>query len=131
MIVEYPEEFRYRFALAELWARMGEEGKSQAMLQSIIDNAKVAEDALVARNRVARTYLTKGDLAQARVLVDEVLVVDAQNAQALVMRAAMQIDEGNIEDAISNLRSSLKQNPNSVRTSLLLAKAHEIMVLLN
>lgn len=126
LIVEYPEEFRYRFALAELWARMGEEGKSQAMLQSIIDNAKVAEDALVARNRVARTYLTKGDLAQARVLVDEVLVVDAQNAQALVMRAAMQIDEGNIEDAISNLRSSLKQNPNSVRTSLLLAKAHEI-----
>ncbi|USG61302.1 tetratricopeptide repeat protein [Sneathiella marina] len=126
LIAEYPEVFRYRFALAELWARMGDEDKSQAILQSIIDNAKVAEDALIARNRVARTYLTKGDLAQARILVDEVLATDAQNAQALVMRAAMQIDEGNIEDAISNLRSSLKQNPDTVNTSILLAKAHEI-----
>lgn len=126
LVTEFPDEYKYRFALAELLARIGNEDGSQAILQSIIDDAKVAEDALVARNRVARTYLAKGDLAQARILVDEVLAVDAQNAQALVMRAAMQIDEGNIEDAISNLRSSLKQNPNSVRTSLLLAKAHEI-----
>ncbi|MEH6547323.1 MAG: tetratricopeptide repeat protein, partial [Sneathiella sp.] len=126
LIKGYPDEFKYRFALAELSERMGDQEKSQSILQSIIDDANVAEDALVARNRVARRYLTQGDLPQARILVDEVLATDAQNADALVMRAAMQIDEGNIEEAISNLRSSLKQSPNSIRTSLLLAKAHEI-----
>ncbi|MEH6525465.1 MAG: tetratricopeptide repeat protein [Sneathiella sp.] len=126
LIKDFPDEFKFRFALAELSERMGDQEKSESILQSIIDDANVAEDVLVARNRVARTYLTKGDLAQARILVDEVLAADVQNNQALVMRAAMQIDEGNIEDAISNLRSSLKQNPDSVRTSLLLAKAHEI-----
>jgi tetratricopeptide (TPR) repeat protein len=126
LISEYPNEFRYRFALAELSERMGDEEKAQSILQSIIDDAKVTEDALVARNRVANSYLENGNLEQGRILVDEVLAADPQNAQALVMRAAMQIDEGNIEDAISNLRSSLKQNPNTIRTSLLLARAHEI-----
>ncbi len=126
LINEYPDVYRYRFALASLAQIMNDGEKAQTILQSIVTDAKAPEDALEARNKLAQIEMSKGNTAEAETLVKEVLAIDQQNTNALVLYGALLVDEGKIEEAISNLRSSLKQRPESVRSSLLLAKAHEI-----
>ena len=126
LVKAHPEKYEYQFALAELEQLSGNGEKAQTILQSIAKDAKSTEDALSARNRLAQMQLDNGNTDEAKILVDEVLAGDPQNATALVLNAAMEIDKGNIDTAISNLRSSLKQRPESVRASLLLARAHEI-----
>src|SRR5690606_27443844 len=68
----------------------------------------------------------RGDFDAARNLAYDVLEMDPASADALILIGAIQIDEGMIDSAISNLRSSMRQQPQSVRAALLLGKAHEI-----
>ena len=126
LVKAHPEKYEYQFALAEFAQLTDNNDKAAAILKSIAKDATSTEDSLAARNKLAQMQLSAGKIDEAKILVDEVLAADRQNATALVLNAAMEIDKGNVENAISNLRSSLKQRPESVRASLLLARAHEI-----
>jgi putative PEP-CTERM system TPR-repeat lipoprotein len=126
LIEKHPDVVDYRFALASLAEAGNDEERAMVILGSIIDRAKTVEDELTARNKLAQLHFRRGDFEEAEELAYDVLDIDPASTDALVLIGAMQIDAGEIDAAIANLRSSMRQQPRSVRASLLLAKAHEI-----
>lgn len=126
LIEKYPDVVDYRFALAALAEAGDDDERAMVILGSIIDRARTVEDEIVARNKLAQLHFTRGDLEEAESLTRTVLDMDPTNTDALILIGALLIDEGEIDLAISNLRSSIWQQPRSARAALLLAKAHEI-----
>ncbi|MBO0332661.1 tetratricopeptide repeat protein [Sneathiella sp. CAU 1612] len=126
LIEKYPNVVDYRFALAALAEAGKDDERAMVILGSIIDRASTVEDEIAARNKLAQLHFSRGDYKEAESLAGDVLNIDPSSTDALVLVGAMQIDRGEIDAAIANLRSSMRQQPRSVRASLLLAKAHEI-----
>ncbi|MDF2368170.1 tetratricopeptide repeat protein [Sneathiella sp.] len=126
LIEKYPDAVDYRFALAALAEAENDDERAMVILGSIIDRARTVEDEIIARNKLAQLHFTRGDLEEAENLTQIVLDIDPTNTDALILIGAMQIDAGEIDTAIANLRSSIWQQPRSARAALLLAKAHEI-----
>tara|TARA_R110002074_G_scaffold97065_2_gene210725 strand:+ start:1980 stop:4412 length:2433 start_codon:yes stop_codon:yes gene_type:complete len=126
LIESYPDVVDYRFALATLAEAAGKDEKAMVILGTIIDKASTIEDEIAARNKLAQLHFARGEYEEARAYAKNALELDPTSTDALVLIGAMQIDEGEIDSAISTLRSSMRQQPESVRAALLLAKAHEI-----
>jgi predicted Zn-dependent protease len=59
-------------------------------------------------------------------LIDQVLAKDQRNEQGLLLKAGVAIDGRQLDQAIADLRTILKDVPNSARALLLLGKAHEL-----
>lgn len=59
-------------------------------------------------------------------MIDQVLAKDQRNEQGLLLKASIAIDGRQLDQAIADLRTVLKDVPNSARALLLLAKAHEL-----
>lgn len=126
MIDEEPTNFGLQFALAEILLQERKRDEAKAILVSVIEKAGIEEDGLKARNKMAELKLREGKRDEARSLVEEVLTNDNRNVPGLMLRAAMQIDEGDVDNAITDLRSALREQPDSVKATLLLARAHEM-----
>lgn len=126
LIERHPDVVDYRFALATLAEATGQAEKAMVILGTIIDKATAIEDEISARNRLAQLHFAKGEYEEARKYAKDALEIDSTSTDALILIGAMQIDEGQIDSAISTLRSSMRQQPESVKAALLLAKAHEI-----
>ena len=58
-----------------------------------------------AKGLLAGSLLAGKDKTGAKALVKDLLAKDARNEQALILRAEMEIEEGQIEDAIADLRT--------------------------
>jgi tetratricopeptide (TPR) repeat protein len=58
-------------------------------------------------------------------LLEQVLAVDSVNADALLLRGALRIDQENYRSAVNDLRSLLRANPENIRAHLLIARAHD------
>jgi len=126
MIDEEPTNYGLQFALAEILLQERKQDEAKAILVSVIEKGGLEEDGLKARNKMAELNLREGKKDEAKALVEEVLLNDNRNVPGLMLRAAMQIDEGNVDNAITDLRSALREQPDSVKATLLLARAHEM-----
>ena len=113
------------FALAGLYRAQGDVNAADAVLRKIVAEAGETPDGLRAKGLLAASLLAAKDRAGAEALVKEIVAKDARNEQALMLRAEMGIGEGRIENAIADLRTILRDAPNSPRAMLLLANAHE------
>ncbi|WP_340148671.1 tetratricopeptide repeat protein [uncultured Sneathiella sp.] len=126
LIETHPDVVDYRFALATLAEAAGQDEKAMVILGTIIDKASAIEDEITAINKLAQLHFVRGEYDEAWAYAEDALEIDWTSTDALVLIGAMQIDKGEIDAAISTLRSSMRQQPESVRAALLLAKAHEI-----
>ena len=86
---------------------------------------KNRDDAVAAKTTLAQYYLSRRDDKDAKPLVDSVLETDNRNTEGLRLRALIRLNEGKIDDAISDLRSALNDQPNSVPLLAALATAYE------
>jgi tetratricopeptide (TPR) repeat protein len=119
-----PEESSYRFRLADLYAATEQRDKARAILRAIIDKDGTGPQGLAARPALARLALREGKIAEAEALVAEVLAIDASNAEALLIRGSIAADRQDYEGAIADLRTILRDQPESVPALTLLAKAY-------
>ena len=77
--------------------------------------------------RLAELMLNRNDLANARAEVDNILKKDANDRQAMVLRARIQMQTGNQNDlkaAIADLQEVLRQEPNSRSGLFFMAEAN-------
>jgi len=118
--------FPYQLALARLQFASGQKDDAKNVLLDVIRTSKTKEATLEAKNRLAEFWLADGKPEQAAKLVAEILAVDTQNADALMIRAAMRVTDNKIDEAIVDLRTVLKGQPGSVRALMMLARAHEL-----
>ncbi|MEP3248180.1 MAG: tetratricopeptide repeat protein [Sneathiella sp.] len=126
MIAAEPEKYTYQFALSEILLQEGKIEEAKSLLATVIEKGGLADEGLQGRNKMSEILLRQGQKEEALKYVEEVLVQDNRNVVALMLKAAMLIDDGEVEDAITDLRSALREQPDSVKATLLLARAHEM-----
>lgn len=125
LLLPDPSNTELLFALAGLYQSEGDREAGDDVLRKIMGKAGDTQDGLRAKGLLAGSLLARKDNAGSKALVKEILAKDARNEQALILRAEMEIEEGQVEDAIADLRTVLRDAPNSARALLLLGKAHE------
>ena len=117
------DEYRFRFALAELYLRDNQTEQAIDIYKGIVRDDEVQPNGLQARNVLARIYLLAGMLADSKALIDEVLTHDKNNENAQLVLARFNLAEGKQNDAVTNLRTVLRDNPTSIEALTLLGRA--------
>lgn len=126
LIAGDPDNSELKFALAGLHQSQNDSAAAEAVFRRIVEKAGNDREAIKAKGLLAASLLARGDRKAAQKLVDEVLKEDQRNEQGLLLKAGMAIDSHNLEQAISDLRTILRDVPDSSRALLLLARAHEL-----
>lgn len=121
-----PAEYALKFALVELHQAANDRAAAEALVRSIMAQAGDAPDGLQAKAVLAGYLMNDGDKPAAMALVDAILGKDKRNQQALLIKAAVAIDERRLDQAIGDLRDLLRDAPDSARALMLLGKAHEL-----
>jgi tetratricopeptide (TPR) repeat protein len=117
--------FPYQIALAEFDFAQGNFDSSVQLLKSLISSASTPENILTAQTRLAELYLAKKQIEPAEALVSDILRKDNRNIGGLRLRAAIHMERGDLDPAISDLRQALNDQPRSPDLMLLLATAYE------
>ena len=122
---ENPNDIPILTNLAGFYASRQRYGEAQAVLKRIIDIDKNGAGGLSAKVELAKISLLQKDGKTAQSLIDEVIATDANNPDALLLRAAMRLDKNEAGAAIADLRIALAANPRNDKVLVLLAKAYQ------
>src|SRR6202048_3618154 len=117
--------FDYQIALAELNVAQNKISEATQSLQALASTASTTDRKLTAQVKLAEIYVSKGNIAAAEPLISEIIGKDRRNAGALKLRAAINIEKGQIDSAISDVREALNDQPKSPELLMLLALAYE------
>ena len=117
--------FDYQVALAGVEALQGRKTEATQLLQNLAGTASTPERKVTAQDRLAEIYLNMANVAAAEPIIADVLKKDSRNTDALKLRATIRIDRGQYDDAISDLREALNNQPKSADLLLLMATAYE------
>jgi tetratricopeptide (TPR) repeat protein len=125
-IAAEPNNHEFRFFQAAMHSAAGNRDGASAAYREIIARAGDAEAGTRARAVLAGEALAANDRQTGRTLIEEILSRDARNEAGLLLRAGIAIDEQRLDDAVADLRTVLRDSPNSARAHTLLGKAHEL-----
>jgi len=114
----------YRQMLTRLYIDSGRAEEAKAVLNEIVASDVSVDDRLAAQNQLAEFLRLEGKIDEAREAIAKILEEDQSNAGALTTRAAILISDRKYDDAIIDLRTVLRDDPQSVRAHLLLGGAH-------
>lgn len=126
MLARQPDNNELKFALASLLQAANDGPAAEVLIRSIMAKAGDSPDGLKAKGQLAGYLLNAGNKADAMKLADEVLARDDRNEQARILKAAVNLDEGRLDQVVNDLRALMHDFPDSARALLLLGKAHEM-----
>ncbi len=119
-----PKDSELRFDLAQFYLKDKDAPKAEAVYQQVIDESKLEAPGLTARVRYAALLIQKGDIKGAEKLIGEVLAQSPRDDDALILRGNLELAQKDPKSAIADLRSVLRDQPNSVGVMRTLARAH-------
>jgi cellulose synthase operon protein C len=117
--------FDYQIALAEIDLVQNKPTEAIQLLQTLVGTASAPDKKLAAQLKLAEVYVSQQNVAAAEPIIADMLAKDRRNAGALRLRAAIDIDKGQLDSAISDLREALSDQPKSAELLTLLAVAYE------
>lgn len=120
-----PDNYDLKFSLVDFYLAINDEKAAEAALHEIMVKAGDDPHGMKAKGMLAALLFSHGDQKTTEKMVAEMLAVDKRFEQALILKANIDIGNGKLEEAISDLRTILRDAPNSSRALLLLAQAHE------
>lgn len=103
----------------------GKRDAAMAEIEALLDGAEPSDETNRLKVALAQMRATTGNQVGARSLVEEVLVADPANAEALKLKGGWLVDDDKTDDAISVLREALNAAPQDPQTLILLARAYE------
>lgn len=121
---DLPEAYNLRLTLARLYGALGETENALAEYEDIVALAGNEDAGLTAQTKIAGIKLSAGEKEEGEALIEDVLAVDSMNSDALLLRAALNIDNEEFRAAVSDLRNILRNDPENGQAQLLLARAH-------
>ena len=124
MIEQHAEDYALQFKLATLQLNKAQPEQAEETLKQIIEQDKLAEFGVKARNTLAALYLSNHSMEQAKGLVAEVLTADADNHDGLLLQGRFALAEGKTDQAIDEFRKLLANKANDSQVLKLLASAH-------
>ena len=98
-------------ALADLDVHDGNFADGAQLLEKLISSATSPADANAARAKLAAMQLGRKNVPAAEALIADILCTDSHNTDALKLRASIRIDQGQLDDAIADLRQALNDQP--------------------
>lgn len=125
LIASEEETVTYETLLASMDFEGGKRAEAITKLEALVSEGEMTQERLKAKVILAQMLLQEGNVVSARATVEEVLLEDPSNVDALKMRAAWLVDEDKPDDAIIDLRTALAQDPQDANILTLMAKAHE------
>lgn len=125
-IDEDRKAYPLRFGLARVRLSRGDIEKAAATYQELIEDLGTAPQGLEARTFLAKLRFAQGNLAEADRLVAEVLDKNSRDNEALLMRGTIALERQDATVAISDLRTVLKDQPQSGLVLRMLGKAHAL-----
>lgn len=124
-VKQSPDNYDLKFALVDFYLALNDDKSAEAELREVITKAGDEKNGLKAKGMLAAIVYAAGDKVASEKMVSEMLAVDKRFEPALILKSRMEIQAGKLEEAISDLRTILRDSPNSGRALLLLAQAHE------
>lgn len=121
LIKENPNKFGFK--LAKLTLYKGQIEKEQQILEEIIKDDMLGSYGIDARNKLAILLNAKGDVSQAKELIEKSLELDARNVPALLFRAGLSLKDKDFDAALADARSILRNNPESEKALMIQAIA--------
>lgn len=119
-----PRDLELRLALADFYARHRNAQRAERLYREIIAADAKAPQGLTARNRLAAAQLRAGHLQGADTLLAQVLAANPRDAEALQMHAELALARKDAVSAITDLRTLLRDQPNSLQLRRMLVRAY-------
>jgi cellulose synthase operon protein C len=120
-----PNAELYGALIATVDFEAGKTAEAILAIETILKSAEPTDQTRRIKIMLARMHDVTENRVGARALVEEILLEDATNVDALKLRAGWFIDEDRPGEAIVDLRAALSQNPRDAMTLTLMAAAHE------
>lgn len=117
--------YRLQVALAEQDYMQGDIDGATNLMRKLIDSEPSKDNVLQAKIRLSEMFIGRRNFSSAKPLLGDILKTDKRNVSALRLQAAISIEEGRLEDAVSDLRQALNEQPRSPQLLTLLAAAYE------
>lgn len=124
-VEESPDNTELKFAYAAFLRSQKDYAGAEAIYKAFAESKGDASVALRAQNEIAAIRLLEGKMDEASAIVDAILKADARNTDALIKRAGIKIEKGELDNAILDLRSVIADNPESISAKVLMATAFE------
>lgn len=124
LIAADPTDYELKFGLGQFYEQGNDVAKAEAVYNGVIKAAGTDGPGLVARNRLAALLVQQNDIAGAQKLIAEVLDKAPRDDDALILRGNLALAQKDPKTAIADLRSVLRDQPNSVGVMRALARAH-------
>ncbi len=125
-IAAMPTESVWYFRLADYYLADEKLPAAERILQQFIDSLGNTDDALTASIKIARIALQQNDRSKMHAMLQHVLEVDNRHSDALLLRAALRIENEDYDGATADLRIVSANRPNSVKPLIKLAQIHGI-----
>ena len=119
-----PGNVTLEFALYNALREQKKDQEAVTVLQSIIGGKADKVDVQIAKMMLATIDVSHHDLASARKLMNDVLQEDPSQPQALLLRAGFEIDAGQYDQALADLRTLTKEQPNSSQAWALMTQVY-------
>jgi tetratricopeptide (TPR) repeat protein len=126
LIGAHPKEHDLKLALAQVRMQQKQEAAAQALWRQVMADAGDTAVGVRARGALAAFFIARNDKTSAKPLIVEMLAKDARNEQGLLLRASVAIDDRRLDAAVADLRTVLRDVPDSPRAQLLLGRTHEL-----
>lgn len=121
---EEPDVHQFKFALAQAYVLTNQRDKAREVFQGVIDSDARGPGGIQARTKLASLQMLEGEEEASKVTIAGVLDDEPTNADALLMRASIDLKDRNSTSAINDLRTILRDNPSHENARLLLGKSH-------
>ena len=122
-----PGNYDLSFALVNLYQQQQNTIAEDKLLQQISTKAGSTIEGYKAQSMIAYKLIRAGKKEEASKILESILATDKSYGQALTLRASLAIAAKNYEAAIIDLRTVLRDSPDSNGAGLMLANAHESM----
>ena len=119
------DAFPYQIALAQLNFAQANFAESESLLKKLISDASSPEHVQTAQINLAEMYLARKQIDAAAGIVSDILAKDGRNISGLKIRAAIEMERGQLDAAIADLRQALNDQPRAADLLLMLAAAYE------
>jgi tetratricopeptide (TPR) repeat protein len=126
MAAARPKDDALQFALARFYEAHQQPDEAAATLRAVMQRNADSAAAMQAKTLLAGLEVRSGRRAEADRLIAEVLAKNPRDNDALVLRGSLELDANNPKAAIADLRSVLRDQPDSVYVLTTLARAHEL-----
>lgn len=112
-------------ALAAFDYQNGQTEQAIGILEATLNDMEAGAEKLITQTALANFLRIEGRDDEAKELLEAVIEADAENVDALKIRANYAIDEDRPQEAIQDLRTALGASPQDSNILTLLASAHE------